>query len=82
MIRLLVILIALAAAGCSRLTAANYEKLRMGMSYAEVKGLLGEPASCSDLLGAKQCRWGDETRHVSVSFVGDQVILFAAENVR
>lgn len=72
----------LLVAGCSKLTAANYEKLKMGMSYGEVKALLGEPAKCSDLLAAKQCTWGDESRSVSVSFVGDQVVLFAAQNLR
>ena len=72
----------LLAAGCSKLTASNYDQLKMGMTYAEVKGLLGEPDRCSDVLGAKHCVWGDEKKHISVNFVADQAILFAAENMR
>lgn len=72
----------LLAAACSKLTAANYEQLKVGMRYAEVKALLGEPDRCSDVLGAKHCVWGDEQKHITVNFVGDQAILFSAENVR
>lgn len=81
-IRLAFLALLLLAAGCTRLTAANYEKLAMGMSYAEVKVLFGEPTRCSDLLGAKHCVWGDERRNVTVNFLGDQVVLFTAENLR
>lgn len=80
-LRSLVLLTSLLLLGCSRLTAANYDKLKMGMSYAEVKALLGEPDRCSDVLGAKHCVWGDEKKHITVNFVADQAILFSAENV-
>jgi hypothetical protein len=69
-------------AACSKLTAKNYEQLKMGMSYDEVKALLGTPDECSDVLGVKQCRWGDEKRYISVSFAGDKVMIFTAENIR
>jgi hypothetical protein len=72
----------LLAAACTRLTAENYDKLRMGMSYAEVKALLGDPERCSDVLGAKRCVWGDDQKHISVNFVSDRAILFSAENIR
>lgn len=73
---------ALALAACSRLSVENYDKLRVGMKYDEVKAILGAPSGCSDLLTVKSCTWGDKRRYVQVSFVADQVILFNAENLR
>lgn len=77
-------LFALAAtlAACSKLTVENYDKLRMGMSYAEVKQVLGAPDKCSDVLAVKSCTWGDDSRYVQVNFVSDQVILFTSSNLR
>jgi hypothetical protein len=69
-------------AGCSRLTAENYEQLKIGMPYSEVKELLGAPDDCSDLLAVKNCTWGDAHRNVKVSFVGEQVVVFSATNLR
>jgi len=69
-------------AACSNLSVENYDKLKVGMSYEEVKQLLGQPAQCNDLLGVKHCRWGDEQRHVDVNFIGGQVLVFSAENIR
>jgi len=43
---------------------------------------LGEPARCDDLVGFKSCRWGDESRNITVRFAGDQVVVYSAENVR
>ena len=76
------LLLTLAVTGCGKLTAENYDKLKVGMSYAEVKSILGEPDRCSDVLGAKQCRWGDDSKYIQVNFVADQVLLYNAENVR
>jgi hypothetical protein len=72
----------LAVAACSRLTAENYAKLKIGMSYEETKGILGSPDRCSDALGVKSCIWGNEARNIRVNFVGEKIILFTAENVR
>lgn len=74
--------VGLAAAGCSKLTPENYAKLKPGLTYAEVKSILGEPARCNDLVGFKSCRWGDDSRSITVRFAGDQVVLYSAENVR
>lgn len=74
-------LLALACAACGRLTVENYDKLKVGMSYGEVKQLLGEPTRCSDVLGVKSCQWGEDKRGISVNFVGDQVLFFTAENI-
>lgn len=69
-------------AGCTRLTVENYDKLAAGMTYAEVKQILGDPARCDTVVGVKSCTWGDEQRHIAVNFVGDKVILFSSHNIR
>lgn len=67
---------------CSKLTVENYDKLKMGMTYGEVRQLLGAPDKCSDVLTVKSCTWGDDKRFVQVNFVADQVILFNSSNLR
>jgi outer membrane protein assembly factor BamE (lipoprotein component of BamABCDE complex) len=82
-VRLLAAVIAgLAVTGCSKLTPENYAKLKPGLTYEEVRAILGDPTRCDDLMGFKSCRWGDESRNVTVRFAGDQVVLYSAENVR
>lgn len=66
---------------CDRLTLENYGKIKSGMSYDEVKGILGPPTKCSEALGIRICNWGDEKQHINVSFVGDKVVLTAADNL-
>lgn len=77
-----VIGLTLAMLGCSKLTIENYNQISSGMSYDEVTQLLGKPSTCDDLMGVRNCRWGDETRSVSVSFVGGKVLLFASSNLK
>jgi hypothetical protein len=67
---------------CTRLTADNYAKLRLGMTYEETTSLLGSPTKCSDALGAKSCMWGDEARNIKVNFIADKVVLYTGENLR
>lgn len=74
--------LALLVAGCSKLTAENYAKIKVGMAYAEVTAIIGNPASCSDIAGFKACRWGDDKSNVTVRFVGDKVVLHSAENIK
>ena len=69
-------------AACGKLSVENYAKLKIGMPYTEVKQILGPPEHCSDVLGVKSCTWGDDKRYINVSFLGDQVIIFNAENIR
>lgn len=77
-----VIGLALAMLGCSKLTIENYNQISSGMSYDEVTQLLGKPSTCDDLMGVRNCRWGDETRSVQVSFVGGKVLLFSSSNLQ
>ena len=76
---LLAALIVLSA--CSRVTAENYNKLKTGQTYDEVRALLGEPARCDETLGLRACRWGDDKSFIVVNFVGSKAVLFSAENV-
>jgi hypothetical protein len=80
--RILTVLFVLLLASCSKLTIENYDRLQAGMSYEEVKGILGAPGQCSEVLGVKACTWGNEKRNIKVNFVGNQVLLFSAEGVR
>lgn len=77
----LIIILALLA-GCSKVTAENYDKVSVGMSYEEVTKILGKPDQCSDAAGFKSCRWGDEKRGVSGRFVAGKLMLHTAENIK
>jgi outer membrane protein assembly factor BamE (lipoprotein component of BamABCDE complex) len=79
---LLLVAIVLAAAGCSKLTPENYAKIKPGMTYEEVRAILGSPDRCDDLMGFKSCRWGDDSKNITVRFAKDQVLLHSAENIR
>lgn len=74
--------LALLVASCTKVTAENYAKIKVGMAYPEVTAILGDPASCSDFAGFKACRWGDDKSNVTVRFVGDKVVLHSAENIK
>jgi outer membrane protein assembly factor BamE (lipoprotein component of BamABCDE complex) len=69
-------------AGCSRVTADNYAKLKVGMSYQETTDILGPPTGCDEAAGFKSCRWGDDKSNITVRFAADKAVLHSAENVR
>jgi hypothetical protein len=68
--------------GCSQLTQENYNKITVGMSYDQVTALIGKPDTCDDVMGVRNCVWGDEKRSVQVGFVADKVLLFSANNLK
>jgi len=68
--------------GCSKVTLENYNKISVGMSYEEVTQLIGPPDECDDVMGVRNCLWGDEKRSINISFVGDKVLLFASNNLQ
>ncbi|MCL5059840.1 MAG: hypothetical protein M1449_04595 [Candidatus Thermoplasmatota archaeon] len=72
----------LAMPGCSKLTLENYSKIAVGMPYDEVTELIGSPDECDDVMGVRNCLWGDEKRSVNVSFVADKVLLFSSNNLQ
>ena len=68
--------------GCSKVKLDNYNKINVGMSYDEVTQLIGAPEKCDDVMGLRNCQWGDEKRSINVSFVGGEVLLFASSNLQ
>ena len=77
------VLAALLLAACSsKVSLDNYNKLKTGQPYDEVKQLLGEPARCDETLGIRTCTWGNEQQGISVNFVAGQVMLLSAHNLK
>lgn len=69
-------------AGCNRLTMENYQKIQVGLEYAAVVEILGQPDHCSEALFVRNCLWGNEKKNISVSFLSDKVILLTSQNIR
>lgn len=68
--------------GCSKLTAENYNRLKVGMDYKEVVEVFGEAEECSSAIGIKKCTWGDERKFIKVNFAGDKVVLFSKRGLK
>ena len=66
----------------NRLSLDNYNKLKVGQTYDEVKQVVGDPARCDEAFGIRACSWGDEQRGIEVSFVSDKVLLMSAKNLK
>ena len=71
-------------AGCgSKVTKSNFDKIKVGMTTAEVEGILGKgteskgvAGSVGDLTGsAKIMTWTDGDKSITVTFVNDKVSL-------
>lgn len=78
----LALLSAVLAACGSQLSLENYNKLKVGQSYDEVKQVIGDPARCDEMLGVRTCVWGDEQRGISVNFVAGKVMLLSARSLK
>lgn len=73
---------ALLLCACSKLTLANYDRVKVGMAYEEVTSLLGEPKQCDETLGLRACRWGNDQRSVDITFAGGKVLIASAKNLK
>jgi hypothetical protein len=51
------------------------------MSFDEVTRLIGQPEKCSDVMGVRNCVWGDDKRSINVTFAGSKVLLFSSSNL-
>lgn len=69
-------------AACSKLTLDNYDRLKTGMTFAEVRQIIGDPAQCDEVVGVRNCVWGDDRRSVKVSFAADRVALLSATGLK
>jgi len=76
-----VFMLSLLLSGCSNVTQANYDKIKMGMTYQEVVDILGTPDEMTDVMGAKNCVWGKEPKVIDVKFVGDKVVFHSAKGL-
>jgi len=77
------LLAAVLVAACNtRLTLDNYNKIRAGQTFDEVRQILGDPARCDEALGVRSCVWGDEQRGINVNFLAGQVVLHSARNLK
>ncbi len=65
----------LTVVACTKVSKENYDKLKVGMDYDEVVSVVGSPDSCSEALGAKNCRWGTQERYIKVTFIADKVTM-------
>ena len=82
-IRLLLALSLLALlVGCSKVTMANYAKIKMGLTYDQVVAILGKPDNCSEALYVRSCVWGGEERNITVNFMADKVVLYSSRNIQ
>ena len=79
---LVVMMIVLLITGCGKLTVNNYNKLKLGMAYNEVVNTIGAPDKCSDVMGMKNCDWGNEKKSINVTFAGDKVLFFTCNGLR
>lgn len=73
-----VLLLASLLGACSKIDLKHYDQLSIGMSQDEVTTLLGKADQCDDLLGTRQCRWGEEGRNIKVQFLAGKAVLFSA----
>ena len=67
--------------GCNQLSTETYDQLRIGMSHDEVISLLGKADECDGAIGIKNCTWGNENKHIKVSFAGDKVMVFSGRGL-
>ncbi len=79
--RFIILLLVLLLAGCSKLTMKNYNRLKIGMSYDDVIGIIGSPDKCSEVMGMRNCEWGDEKKSVNVTFAGDKALIFTCNGL-
>ena len=71
----------LGLAGCGKVNKQNYDQLKIGMGYAEVVALMGEPEQCDSLVAFKSCVWGKGSKTITIRLVGDKVILFESKGL-
>ncbi|MCU4677350.1 DUF3862 domain-containing protein [Catenovulum sp. 2E275] len=75
-------IVASAIAGCSKLTAANYQQVKAGMDIQQVHDILGEPTECILIDETKQCVWGDSHKNIKIAFVNNKATLTAQTNIQ
>ena len=77
--KLLLALVLLVAAACSKVTQENFAKVQEGMSEQEVIALLGEPTESNSVnvlgISGTTSRWASSDAQITIRFVNGQVAL-------
>ena len=73
---------ALLAAGCSKLTVDNLDRLKVGMDFDEVVDIIGKPQSCDEAVGVRNCTWSDKDRTVQATFAAGKLLVTTSRNLR
>jgi len=86
MIKLVVLVICmfslLALTGCSKVSKENYDKIKIGMSYEEVVGVLGKPDTCEEpIMKTKSCMWVSSDKQIKIKFAADIVAWRSSEGI-
>ena len=86
----LVAMVFVALPGCgSKVTKKNMEKIEAGMTFDDVKGILGKPTKTEDVstevmgetVGGKVCTWVSGDKKIIVTFDEDDKVFGAVEGV-
>ena len=86
MIKLVVLVICmfsiLALSGCSKVSKENYDKIKNGMNYEEVVGILGKPDTCEEpIMKTKSCMWVSSDKQIKIKFAADIVAWRSSEGI-
>ena len=66
-------------AGCGKVTSENYNKIKSGMAYEEIVGILGDADKCESGFGARNCQWGSDEKNITIKFLADKVVIYSKE---
>ena len=82
----IVVLFVFALTACSlqpgTVTLEQYDKLKLGMKYDAVVGILGKPHQIQPFMGIKQCTWVNGERHIHVKFIADRAVYYSSKGLR
>jgi len=86
MVKLLVLSICmfsvLSIVGCNKVSKENYDKIKIGMSYEEVVGVLGKPDTCEEpIMKTKSCMWVSSDKQIKIKFAADIVAWRSSEGI-
>ncbi len=77
---IVVAVLLLAVISCSKVTQENYEKIKVGMPYEEVKKILGDPTNCESGMGVKSCIWQSGEKTIELKLLADKIIFHSKTN--
>lgn len=79
------VMAALLLTGCTRLTQENFNRIEEGMSFEEVRTILGEPTESKSIgigsLSGTAATWEDGKTRISIKFLNEKVQLKSLEKI-